>query len=188
MLPGHSSWCVACISQICLDPSELLEIHGISTTESISGPSFTRLSPALIQQQLSGACSTPRQSSTDGRLSVTERYVYGSLATLVICLCALFGIAVLLCTACISAYQYVIQTFVSLAVGSLTGDAVLHLIPQFLGLHSHAGGAHGHGHGTEGHAAIWKLLAVLGGLYLFFLLEKFFSLLGHSHSDHKVLC
>lgn len=40
------------------------------------------------------------------------------------------GIGVLLCTACISTYQYVIQTFLSLAVGSLTGDALLHLVPQ----------------------------------------------------------
>lgn len=57
-------------------------------------------------------------------------YLYGSLATLAICLCALFGIVLLLCTACIGAYQYVIQVFVSLAVGSLTGDALLHLIPK----------------------------------------------------------
>lgn len=62
--------------------------------------------------------------------SCFPEYIYGTVATLVICLCAVFGIVVLLCTACISAYQYVIQVFVSLAVGSLTGDAMLHLIPK----------------------------------------------------------
>lgn len=56
---------------------------------------------------------------------------------------------------------------------------------QFLGLHSHShseGDAHLH-HGPEANDKLWKLLAVLGGLYLFFLLEKFFTLLGHSHEE-----
>uniref|UniRef100_A0A8C8S2A3 Zinc transporter ZIP4/12 EF-hand domain-containing protein n=1 Tax=Pelusios castaneus TaxID=367368 RepID=A0A8C8S2A3_9SAUR len=123
---------------LCLRPSDLLEIYGLDPAAGISSSDFTNLSPALIQQQISGACSIPQQ-----------RYLYGSLATLVICLCALFGITLLLCTTCASAYPYVIQGFVSLAVGSLTGD----------------------------------LLAVLGGLYAFFLLEKFFSILGQEEQQ-----
>ncbi|KAH0617348.1 hypothetical protein JD844_015406 [Phrynosoma platyrhinos] len=161
------------------------KIYGIDAGVGISPPDFTRLSPALVQMRLSQACSISRSAPLDGRLTTAEKYIYGSLATLVICLCALFGIVVLLCTACISAYQYVIQLFVSLAVGSLTGDAMLHLIPTFLGLHSHSHGdghAHDH-HGAEGQDTLWKLLAVLAGLYLFFLLEKFFILLGHAHCE-----
>uniref|UniRef100_A0A8C3I0Y3 Solute carrier family 39 member 4 n=1 Tax=Chrysemys picta bellii TaxID=8478 RepID=A0A8C3I0Y3_CHRPI len=124
--------------QMCLSPGDLLEIYSLDPDAGISGPDFTSLSPALLQQQLSGACSVPHL-----------RYIYGSLATLVICLCALLGIVLLLCTACASAYPYVIQGFVSLAVGSLTGD----------------------------------LLAVLGGIYVFFLLEKFFSVLGSNEPE-----
>ncbi|XP_042321643.1 zinc transporter ZIP4 [Sceloporus undulatus] len=178
----HQIW-----DKVCLSPDDLLEIYGIDAGVGISPPDFTRLSPALVQMRLSQACSISRSAPLDGRLTTAEKYIYGSLATLVICLCALFGIVVLLCTACISAYQYVIQLFVSLAVGSLTGDAMLHLIPTFLGLHSHSHGdghAHDH-HGAEGHDTLWKLLAVLGGLYLFFLLEKFFILLGHSHCEES---
>lgn len=164
---------------ICLSPGDLLEIYSLEPDAGISGPDFTSLSPALIQQQLSGACSVLHLSVPSGRLTVAERYIYGSLATLVICLCALLGIVLLLCTACASAYQYVIQGFVSLAVGSLTGDALLHLIPQFLGLHSHADEGHAHGAEEAGpRDTTWKLLAVLGGIYVFFLLEKFFSILG----------
>ncbi|XP_058034164.1 zinc transporter ZIP4 [Ahaetulla prasina] len=170
---------------VCLSPTDIFKIYEIDDAIGISRPDFTRLSPALVQQQLSKACTAPRKVPEEGRLTTAEKYIYGSLATLLVCVCALFGIVVLLCTACISAYQYVIQTFVSLAVGSLTGDALLHLIPKFLGLHSHShseGDAHLH-HGPEANDKLWKLLAVLGGLYLFFLLEKFFTLLGHSHEE-----
>uniref|UniRef100_A0A8D2LSG4 Solute carrier family 39 member 4 n=1 Tax=Varanus komodoensis TaxID=61221 RepID=A0A8D2LSG4_VARKO len=168
--------------QACFSSSDLLEIYKIDAGAGLSHPDFSRLSPALVQQQLSKACSTPRKTPVTGSLTTAERYIYGSLATLVICLCSLFGIVLLLCTACTSAYQYVIQSFVSLAVGSLTGDALLHLVPRFLGLHSHS---HGEGHAHDQHEAgdhdaLWKLLAVLGGLYIFFLLEKFFILLGYT--------
>ncbi|KYO34131.1 zinc transporter ZIP4 [Alligator mississippiensis] len=172
---GSHVWDTACLSA-----QDLLEVYGLDAQTGISSQDFSRLSPALLQQQLSGACSglpAGSGSNRDGRLSVAEKYIYGSLATLVICLCALMGIGVLLCTACISTYQYVIQTFLSLAVGSLTGDALLHLVPQFLGLHSHADDGHGHEHGAAVAGSTWKLLAVLGGIYAFFLLEKFFSFL-----------
>ncbi|XP_013924740.1 PREDICTED: zinc transporter ZIP4-like [Thamnophis sirtalis] len=173
---------------VCLSPADIFKIYEIDDAVGISRPDFTRLSPALVQQKLSKACTAPRKVPEEGRLTTAEKYIYGSLATLVVCLCALFGIVVLLCTTCIGAYQYVIQTFVSLAVGSLTGDAMLHLIPKFLGLHSHAhteGDAHLH-HGPGANDKLWKLLAVLGGLYLFFLLEKFFTLLGHSHEEEPL--
>lgn len=57
-------------------------------------------------------------------------YLYGSLATLIICLCAVFGLLLLTCTRCSTVTHYVMQTFLSLAVGALTGDALLHLTPK----------------------------------------------------------
>lgn len=42
----------------------------------------------------------------------------------------MFGIVVLLCTSCTNVFQLCIQFCISLAVGSLTGDALLHLIPM----------------------------------------------------------
>nr|XP_020670561.1 zinc transporter ZIP4 [Pogona vitticeps]XP_020670562.1 zinc transporter ZIP4 [Pogona vitticeps] len=172
----HGVW-----DTVCLSSDDVFEVYGLDTGVGISPPDFTRLSPALIQQQLSQACSVSRSSHVDGRLTTAEKFIYGSLATLVVCLCSLFGIVLLLCTACITAYQYVIQLFVSLAVGSLTGDAMLHLIPTFLGLHSHSHDAgHGHEHPeADDPTVVWKLLAVLAGLYFFFLIEKLFILLGH---------
>lgn len=57
-------------------------------------------------------------------------YLYGSLATLLICLCSIFGLLLLACASCSAATHYVIQTFLGMAVGALTGDALLHLTPK----------------------------------------------------------
>lgn len=75
-------------------------------------------------------------------------YLYGSLATLLICLCAVFGLLLLTCTGCRGATHYILQTFLSLAVGALTGDAVLHLMPKVCP-HNPPILAH---HGLPGHA------------------------------------
>ncbi|XP_067148675.1 LOW QUALITY PROTEIN: zinc transporter ZIP4 [Apteryx mantelli] len=175
--PTTSRW------RVCLAPAPCWSCTAWAPPPALSRADFTRLGPALLQQQLSGACSGARPAARPaGELSTVEKYVYGSLATLVVCLCSLCGITLLLCTACAGAHRYVIQLFVSLAVGSLTGDALLHLVPQFLGLHSHADGAHGHGEAGAADAT-WKLLAVLGGLYGFFLLEKLFSLLAREQPE-----
>lgn len=45
----------------------------------------------------------------------------------------MFGIVLLLCTSCTSVFQLCIQFCISLAVGSLTGDALLHLLPMVSG-------------------------------------------------------
>ncbi|XP_071988185.1 zinc transporter ZIP4 isoform X2 [Engystomops pustulosus] len=178
----------------CFSPEDILTIHGVNLQDDISPEKFRDMSSSLIQQQLIGICPDNHQhGAPEGQLTTAEKFIYGSIATLIVCLCAVFGIVVLLCTACTSAYQNVIQFFVSLAVGSLTGDAVLHLIPQFLGLHSHGDSHNAHNHEEEDRSHIWKLLAVLGGLYAFFLLEKIFGLFmkpeedgdeGHGHCDH----
>lgn len=166
----------------CFTAKDILEIYHLDNSTGVSRTQFTRLSPALIQQVLSQACShTHSNTDSTDSLSTAERYIYGSLATLIICLSAVFGIVVLVCTSCSSLYQYMIQFCISLAVGSLTGDAILHLIPQFLGIHGHSS-AEEHNHANESQDYTWKLLALLGGIYLFFLMEKLFSILVHSHS------
>ncbi|XP_073412638.1 zinc transporter ZIP4 isoform X2 [Dendrobates tinctorius] len=132
--------------QTCFSPEDILTIHGVNVEEDISPQKFQELSSSLIQQQLIGLCPDDHEhGATDGQLSTAEKYIYASIATLIVCLCALFGIVVLLCSACTAAYQYIIQFFVSLAVGSLTGDAILHLIPQ--GDEDNEG--HGHDHGVS---------------------------------------
>lgn len=163
---------------LCLSAKDIMAVYGLSEEAGVSPQAWAQLTPALVQQQLSGACSPYPTIRIQDQLSQTERYLYGSLATLLICLCAVFGLLLLTCAKCSTATHYIMQTFLSLAVGALTGDALLHLIPKVLGLHTHGG--EGHTHEEEvgvGGQATWRLLAVLGGFYIFFLFESFFNLL-----------
>ncbi|XP_046498053.1 zinc transporter ZIP4 isoform X2 [Equus quagga] len=137
---------------LCLSAREVMAVYGLSEEAGVTREAWAQLSPALLQQQLSGACSPQPESSTEEQLSKAEKYLYGSLATLLICLCAIFGLLLLTCARCSAATHYVIQTFLSLAVGALTGDALLHLMPKDPkdGPCSHSGHSHGgHSHGVS---------------------------------------
>ncbi|KAK2503086.1 hypothetical protein MC885_018773 [Smutsia gigantea] len=201
---------------VCLSARDVMAIYGLSEQAGVTQEAWAQLSPALLQQQLSGACSPQPRYPTQDQLSQAEKYLYGSLATLLICLSAIFGLLLLTCAACSAVTHYVLQAFLSLAVGALTGDALLHLTPkvrpqlsgpslshqvlplgpsppltisglvsgeealshlvqrllppQVLGLHIHSGE-------STGSQPTWRLMAMLGGLYTFFLFETLFHLL-----------
>lgn len=146
------------LSQSCFSVEQLLRIHRLAATSASQGlgrAGLARLSPALLQQVLSGACAGATGTSSSDKLTQAEskcgnllsspqqrsgsvssalvlfaEYLYATLANVVITLTAMFGIVVLLCTACTSVFQLCIQFCISLAVGSLTGDALLHLLPM----------------------------------------------------------
>ncbi|KAG7317269.1 hypothetical protein KOW79_019567 [Hemibagrus wyckioides] len=166
----------------CFHAEDLLKIYQMNSS-GLNRDQFTRLSPALIQQLLSKACTETKPTVVSDSLSTTERFVYATLANMLICLTAMFGIVVLLCTTCSGMFQLCIQFCISLAVGSLTGDALLHLLPTFLGIHVHSDGASEPGHDST---YIFKLLVLLGGIYYFYLMEAMFSILTHKdkHSHH----
>ncbi|XP_055981399.1 zinc transporter ZIP4 [Sorex fumeus] len=157
---------------VCLSAREVMAVYGLSEDTGVTPAAWAQLSPALLQQQLSGACGPQGRAPTQNQLSPAEQYLYGSLATLLIGLSAALGLLLLCCAKCSRATHYVRQAFLGLAVGALTGDALLHLTPKVLGLHVHNGGG-----GDHGPQPTWRLLAMLGGLYTFFLFENLFNLL-----------
>ncbi|KAM8786280.1 zinc transporter ZIP4 isoform 2-T2 [Rhynchonycteris naso] len=166
---------------VCLSAKEVMAVYGLSEQTGVTPEAWVQLSPALLQQQLSGACHIQPSHPAYDQLSQAEKYLYSSLATLLICLCSVLGLLLLICTGCSTTTHYAIQTFLGLAVGALTGDAFLHLTPKVLGLHQH-NGEHGfqeHGVGVEDYSPqpTWRLLVALGGLYTFFLFEKLCDLL-----------
>ncbi|XP_072303979.1 zinc transporter ZIP4 [Eucyclogobius newberryi] len=177
----NSTW-----DEHCFSAEELMQIYDLVNSSSSD---LARISPALVQQLLSGACSeTPTPVNPD-KLSQTERYLYATLANAVITIVSMFGIVVLLCTSCTTGFQLSIQFCISLAVGSLTGDALLHLLPMFLGLHVHTAESssdHEHSHAGEGPPDyVLKMLVVIGGVYYFYLMETLFSLISHRNKRHQ---
>lgn len=77
-------------------------------------------------------------------------------------------------------YNHMLQFLVALAIGSLTGDALLHLLPHALVPHRHE---HDHDleHSSDTGAdveerAVWLGLSSLGGIILFFIVERFVGL------------
>uniref|UniRef100_A0A672J252 Zinc transporter ZIP4 n=1 Tax=Salarias fasciatus TaxID=181472 RepID=A0A672J252_SALFA len=175
-----------CLIFHCFSAEDLVSIYGLPENGSsfLGRSDVARLSPAFIQQILSGACipvTEPTIPESDS-LSTTERYLYATLANVVITLMAMNGIVILLFTSCTSAFQLCIQFCISLAVGSLSGDALLHLVPA-LGLHSHEG-EHSHSH-DEVPDYVYKMLVAVAAVYLFYLMEMIFCLITYKDHGHQ---
>ncbi|TGZ68080.1 hypothetical protein CRM22_004455 [Opisthorchis felineus] len=84
-------------------------------------------------------------------------------------------------------FNQVIQYLVAVAVGTLTGDAMLHLLPHAISAgegHSHDAGDEGAGNGER--MAVYKGLVALGGVYFFFMAEKILGFVSEYRAEKKL--
>ncbi|XP_041924275.1 zinc transporter ZIP12-like isoform X2 [Alosa sapidissima] len=174
-------------TQVCFTADQLLHVHLLDARLPLSRRSFTQICPALIQQLLTNRCQNPLTDHVsledNPTLSSLQKYGYSIVAVLLLTLGSMLGVCVLVCNSCGETHTLVLQLFVGLAVSTLSGDAILHLLPQILNVHEH-------GHHGEGQEYLWKGMGVIAGIYGFFLLERLLSFMprGLNGSTEEAEC
>lgn len=122
-----------------------------------------------------------------GKPSLSEVWGYGLLCVTIISLMSVAGVGVLPLMSK-SFYAELLTGLIGLAVGSLAGSAVFHLIPSAFNLNKNPLFPH--------HSYLHVALAIWAGMYLFFIIERFMKismdakarregekiLAGHGHS------
>ncbi|XP_053537439.1 zinc transporter ZIP12 [Ictalurus punctatus] len=177
---GTTDW-----TQMCFSASQLLDIFVLDPFSPISRDHFRNICPAIIQQLLGDACNPTQSIARKATPSDLEKYGYSSVAVLLITVGSMLGICLILFSSCQKTYNLILQLFVGLAVGTLSGDALLHLIPQILGLHDDS--QHDDSNLMEPKAYLWKIMGIIAGIYGFFLIERIFSFVMSSHG-HILYC
>ncbi|XP_063741539.1 zinc transporter ZIP6 isoform X2 [Eleginops maclovinus] len=190
----------------CLNASSILSSHGMTPGGSVTIADFSYLCPALLHQIDDGACirhrnnkhahhgdqnASEQNNHTGGESvkNVTIAWVGGFVSITVISLLSLLGVVLIPLMNRVF-FKFLLSFLVALAVGTLSGDAFLHLIPHSQGGHHHhhedsgineAGHEH---HEEENLDGVWKGLTALSGVYIMFLIEHFLTL-GKMYKDKK---
>ncbi|XP_064408389.1 zinc transporter ZIP10-like [Latimeria chalumnae] len=164
----------------CLNVSQLLVNFGFKNMSGISPKHFTFICPALLYQIDSRVCiqhyDKMKITPLEKRDSFMPVWGWGFVAITMISLPSFLAV-LLVPLLNRKFFQFLLAFLVPLAVGTLCGDALLHLLP-------HAQGAHG-GEKQAGifQDSVMKGLTVLGGIYLLFLIESTLGLVRQSGRD-----
>ncbi|NWS12256.1 S39A6 protein, partial [Pachyramphus minor] len=182
-------------TQECSNASKLMQSHGIGTQVLLSATEFSYLCPALINQIDGKYCivhATSEKAETPPKsYSLQIAWIGGFISISIISFLSLLGVILVPLMNRVF-FKFLLSFLVALAVGTLSGDAFLHLLPHSHGNHHHhhekpltehnKGSMHKHPafQSTEESAYLdstWKGLTALGGLYFMFLVEHLITLI-----------
>nr|XP_006117960.1 zinc transporter ZIP10 [Pelodiscus sinensis] len=194
----------------CLNVTQLLRYYGLGTNSPISPDLFTYMCPALLYQIDRRLCiehydhllvedlkKDKSAAATNKDKIGASAWLYGIISITVISLLSLLGV-ILIPIINQGCFKFLLTFLVALAVGTLSGDALLHLLPHSQGVHNHThqqdhshvhehrhSHGHSHGHGArdesflEEYDAVLKGLVALGGIYLLFIIEHCIRMFKH---------
>ncbi|XP_062578243.1 zinc transporter ZIP10-like isoform X2 [Saccostrea cucullata] len=157
----------------CLFPVDMVRLFGFSTLNVITADQFHHMCPVMMAQLDGRACPqahvqhhkllTDSHGMEEIIQILPEAWGYGSASIVTISVLGLLAVTVIPCLQRVF-LNTVLQFLVSLAVGALSGDALLHLIP-------HAFTSEG-GDTDGGRGEVYKGLCGLAGIYCFFIIGR----------------
>ncbi|XP_012274150.1 zinc transporter foi isoform X2 [Orussus abietinus] len=201
--------------QRCLSSRELLgsvledpsSISTVNNSTILPEWLFERVCPALIYQlaeepssDRAGCVLVPESyqpamirgyAPEEMSRNMFQVWVYSTISILIISLCGLLGVAVIPVMGK-SYYNQLLQFLVALAIGTLCGDAFIHLLPH--AMMSPSSERHGHEDGfmdaeeeeEEDHNLnMWKGLVAMMGLVMFFFTEKALTMIAEWRKQHQ---
>ncbi|XP_045319585.1 zinc transporter ZIP5 isoform X1 [Leopardus geoffroyi] len=157
------------LNEDCLNGSQLLVNFGLSPAAPLTPRQFALLCPALLYQIDSRVCIQAPTPTPSGDL--LSALVHSALAVLLLSLPAPLSLLLLRLLGP-RLLRPLLGFLGALAVGTLCGDALLHLLP-------HAQGGQHAGPNGQPEEDLGPGLSVLGGLFLLFVLENVLGLLRH---------
>ncbi|XP_007953309.1 zinc transporter ZIP5 [Orycteropus afer afer] len=155
------------LNEDCLNGSQLLVNFGLSPAAPLTPRQFALLCPALLYQIDSRVCIQALAPAPPG--DVLSALVHSALAVLLLSLPAPLSLLLLRLLGP-RLLRPLLGFLGALAVGTLCGDALLHLLP-------HAQGRQHTGPSGQPEENLGPGLSVLGGLFLLFILENMLGLL-----------
>ncbi|CAI9538571.1 unnamed protein product [Staurois parvus] len=180
----------------CLNATQLLYYYGLKTDSPISPDQFAYLCPALLYQIDNRFCI---KHFTDLHVETVEKnndvasvWLYGFFSITVISLLSLLGV-ILIPIVNQGCFKFLLNFLVALAVGTLSGDALLHLLPHSQGGHDHGSEESGHSHSkdldhveNQEYDSVMKGLVALGGIYLLFIVEHCLRMFKHYNEQRGI--
>ncbi|KAH0615882.1 hypothetical protein JD844_026483 [Phrynosoma platyrhinos] len=157
----------------CMSAEDIFSVHGMSNSTKVTASSFSTICPAVLQQLIFHPCEKST-SKGNSKPSPTEVWGFGFLAVTIINFAALLGL-VLTPLLKKDYFPKILTYFVGLAIGTLFSNAIFQLIPEAFGFDPKIDNY------------IEKAVAVFGGFYILFFVERVLKMIlkTYSHTAHN---
>ncbi|KAI1301311.1 Metal cation symporter ZIP14 [Halotydeus destructor] len=169
----------------CKTPLDLVQLVGLSSpalphksTKLTLNQAIVRLCPLMLFQMHDDTCASnvdKERLITKLRPSRKAVWGFGLLFVTIISFCSLVGVA-LMPFLNKKSFITVLNICEGLAVGSLVGSSIFHLIPQSFNLLAE----------DTNHSYLWKALIIFGGIYLFYWSERIMKLVVDYRRKKKI--